>query len=244
MKINRQELSDALLLVSLYEFPDIPQESNAGHSFSLAFQEKIRKISRKSESTAWRFWQAPLKRAILIALLVAIMLTTIACATPAIRNAIIHFFFTESESGESYVITFDPEQAANSPRQIEESWIPSYEPPNSTLIMQEASEAMVTYIWMDDNNGVITYSQIPIPENANETNWIGIDAEDVSCSSKEINGYRVEIVSNQEMNQYTAIWTNNRYIFIVEVSSEDSYPEGILIAIMESLERVELIDVE
>ena len=244
MRINRQELSDALLLVSMYEFRDIPQESDISHSFSFIFQEKIRKISHKSESAVWRFWQVPVKRAILIALLVAITLTTIACATPAIRDAIIDFFFTESESGESYAITFDPEQAANAPHKIEEYWIPSYEPANSTLIMQEASEAGVVYIWMDDKNGVVTYSQMPIPENANETNWIGIDAEDISRSSKEINGYRVEIISNQELNQYTAIWTDNRYIFMLEVSSEDPAPEAVLISIMESLERVELIDLD
>ena len=242
MKVDRKELGDALLLVSLYEFRDILPDSDVVHTFSPTFQERVRKISRKSESATWRFWQAPVKRAILIALLVAIMLMTIACATPTIRDAIIDFFFTESESGESYVITFDLEQAANAPHEIEEYWIPSYEPTNSTLIMQEASEAMVMYIWMDDNNGVITYSQIPIPENANETNWIGIDAEDVSRSTKEINGYRVEIVSNQELNQYTAIWTDNRYIYRIEVSSEDPNPENVLISMMESLERVEFMD--
>lgn len=244
MKINCKELGDVLLLVSLYEFRDVPPENSIDHLFSSTFQEKILKISHKSENVAWRLWQAPVKRAIIIALLVAVMLTTIACATPAIREAIIDFFFTESESGESYAITFDPEQAANAPRKIEEYWIPSYEPPNSTLIMQETSKAGVVYVWMDDNNGVMTYSQMPIPENANETNWIGIDAEDVSRSSKEINGYRVEIVSNQELDQYTAVWTDNRYIFMLEVSGEDPDPEDILISMMESLERVELIDID
>lgn len=242
MRVNRKELGDVLLLVSLYEFRDIPPENSIDHSFSSAFQEKILKISHKSESAVWRFWQAPVKRAIIIALLVAIMLTTIACATPAIRDALIDFFFTESESGESYAITFDPEQAANAPHEIEEYWIPSYEPPNSTLIMQEASEAGVVYVWMDDKNGIITYSQMPIPENANETNWIGIDAEDVLRESKEINGYRVETVSNQELNQYTAIWTDNRYIYRVEVSCEDSNPENVLVSIMESLVKTNTAD--
>ena len=194
MKTNRKELGDALLLASLYEFQNIPVESNIEHSFSVAFQNQIRKINHKSKSTVWRFWQAPVKRAILIVLLVAIMLTTIACATPAIREAIIDFFFTTSEDGESYGITFDPEQAANAPRKIEEYWIPSYEPPNSNLVIQEVSCAGVVYAWMDDQNGIISYSQMFIPKNANETNWIVINAEDISRSSKEINGYSVEIV--------------------------------------------------
>ena len=244
MRVNRKELGDVLLLVSQYEFREVPPENSIDHSFSSAFQKKILKLSHKSERAAWRLWQAPLKRTIIIALFVAIMLTTIACATPAIRDAIIDFFFARSESGESYAITFDPEQAANAPHKIEEYWFPSYEPPNSTLIMQKASEAGVVYIWMDDENGVITYSQMPIPENVNETNWIGINAEDVVRSSKEISGYQVEIVSNQELNQYTAIWTDNRYIYRVEVSSEDSNPEDILIPILESLERVKLIDLD
>lgn len=243
MRVNCKELGDVLLLVSLCEFQDIPAEADIDHSFSPSFHEQIRRISRKSENVAWRFWHAPVKRAILIALLVVVMLTTIACATPAIREAIINFFFTESGTRESYGITFDPEQAVNAPHEIEEYWIPSYEPPNSNLVMQEISSSGVVYVWVDDQNGVITYSQMFIPENADETSWIGIDAEDVARSSKVISRYQVEIVSNQELNQYTAIWTDSRYIYRVEISNNDPNPESVLIAIMESLERVELIDV-
>jgi hypothetical protein len=240
LKVDRKELSDVLLLVSLYEFQDVRAESSVDHSFSTAFQENIHKISRKSESAVWRYWQAPLKRAILIALLAAIILTTIACATPAIRDAIIDFFFTKSEDGERYGITFDPKQAANAPHEIEEYWLPSYAPPDSTLVVQESSRAGVVYVWTDDKNGVVTYNQMFIPEYANETNWIGIDAEDVLRSSKVLNGYQVEIVSNQDFNQYTAIWTDNRYIYMVEVSNDNPNPERILVSIMESLIRTEI----
>lgn len=242
MKVNRKELGDALLWVTLYEFQDIPTEDSIEHSFSKSFQDNIQSISRKSENAVWRLWQAPLKRAILIALLTAILLATVACATPAIREAIIDFFFEESTDGKSYVIKFDPEQAANAPRKIEEYWIPTYETPDYSLILQEKSSAGVVFAWMNENNGIITYSQLFIPENANETNWLGIDAEDVVRSSKIINGYQVEIVSNQELNQYTAIWTDNRYIYRVEISNNDPNPESVLIAIMESLVQAEAVD--
>lgn len=239
LKLNRKELSDALLWVTMYEFRNVPSEASIDHSFSEDFQDAIAKISRRSENAVWRLWQAPLKRAILIALLTAILLATVACATPAIREAIIDFFFSESADGKSYVITFDPEQAANAPRKIEEYWLPTYETPDYALILQEKSSAGVVFAWMNENSDIITYSQLFIPENANETNWLGIDAEDVYRDSKVINGYQVEIVSNLELKQYTAIWTDNRYIYRVEVSNDNTTPDSIVISIMESLVKVD-----
>ena len=94
LKINRVQLGEALLLVTLDQFQGIPAEAEIEHTFSQSFQEKNRSITRRSENVAWRFWQTPVKRAALIAILIMVMLVTVACATPAIRNAIINFFRT------------------------------------------------------------------------------------------------------------------------------------------------------
>lgn len=239
MKINRIQLGEALLLVTLDEFQSVPAEAEIQHTFSRGFQEKIRSITRKSESVAWRVWQAPVKRAILIAILIMIMLVTVACATPEIRNAIIDFFFVESEA--DYGIRFDPDEAANAPHVIENVYVPVVAQEGYTLSFKECTNAVVEYIWTNNHNEYIYYSQAIIQRDAPDRVWASIDAEGTKRTTKNINGYLVEILENQTDQQYVAVWTDNRYVYTVDISVLDSNQETILKAIMDSLVEVETI---
>lgn len=237
MKIDRAQLGEVLLDISLYEFCNVPPENAIDHTFSRKFQEGIRKINKKSESLTWRVWQAPLKRAILIAVLVVLMLATIACATPAVREAIIDFFMVND--GESFGITFDPNDAANAPRTIEKYWAPACEPKNYSLALKKGNDAGLTFVWTNGNGEYISYAQSLIQENATTETWIGIDAEGTNRTSKIINGYWVEIISSEADQQFVAVWTDNEYIYTVDISGTD--PEGILESIMVSLVEVDAV---
>lgn len=240
MKIDGTQLGEVLLKITLDQFQRVPDEAEIDYKFSPSFQNNIRGISRKSEHITWRIWQAPMKRLILIAVLVTVMLALIACATPAIRGAIIDFFVIEAET--SYGITFDPDAAVNAPHAIENIYIPNFEPEGYTCILKDANTSGVECIWISDDNEYIDYQQYVIQENATSSTWTGIDAEGTSRTTKIINGYLVEIINGEADHQYVATWTDNRYIYVVDISVIDSDPEPIVEAIMNSLTEVETIE--
>lgn len=240
MKIDRTQLGDILLKITLDQFQSVPDEAEIEHKFSQSFQNDIRSISRKSEYITWRVWQAPVKRLLLIAILVTVMLALIACATPAIREVIIDFFLIQEET--NYGITFSPDEAANAPHMIENVYIPTFEPEGYMCILKEHDKAGVEFIWVNEYDEYINYRQSVIHKNATSSTWTGIDAEGTSRITKNINGYLVEIITGEAEHQYIAVWTDNRYIYVVDISVIDSDPEVILEAIMNSLTEVETIE--
>ena len=240
MKINRIQLGEALLTITLDQFQSVPAEAEIEHTFSQKFQERIRDINKKSKSTPWRVWQMPVKRVVLIAILIMAMLVTVACATPAIRNAIIEFFFVENEA--DYGITFDPDKAANAPHRIENFYIPTFDPEGYTLTLNKLDSSGVEYIWINDSDEYIYYRQSIIHQDTTDSTWISIDAETTQHRTEHINGYLVEIISNEAECQYVAVWTDNQYIYKVDISVFDANPGLILEAVMNSLTEVETID--
>lgn len=239
MKINRIQLGEALLLVTLDEFQSVPSEAEIEHTFSQGFQAKIRGINKKSENAAWRVWQTPVKRAVLITVLIMVMLVTVACATPAIRNAIIDFFFVEDAT--AYGICFDPDETVNAPYVIEDFYVPTFDPEGYTLILKECTSSRGEYLWVNGYDEYIHYWQSLVRQSSTIDTWIGIDAEATNRTTKNINGYLVEIISNKENRQYVAVWTDNPYIYKVDISILGSDQETILKAIMDSLVEVETI---
>lgn len=239
MKINRHQLGEVLLKETLKEFQNIPSEAEIDHTFSDSFQAEIRSITRKSESAVWRVWQTPMKRAVLIAILVMIMLVTAACATPAIRNAIMAFFVVEDKT--AYGITFDPHQAANAPPVIENICVPYFEPEGYTLVLEESDSSRVEYAWINEHDEYIGYRQSLMRQSSTVDTWMGIDAEATNRTTKNINGYLVEIISNKENRQYVAVWTDNRYIYKADISVMGDNQEAILKEMMDSITEVNTI---
>ena len=240
MKINRHQLGEVLLEATLNQFQSIPPETEIDYAFSRSFQTKIRSISQKSESTVWRVWQTPVKRAVLIVILAMIMLATVACAAPAIRNAIISFFFIEDET--AYGITFDPYEAAHAPRMIEDVYVPAFEPVGYTLVHEESNDAGVEYLWINDQDEYIHYKQSLMRQSSAIDTWMGIDSDATNRTTKNIDGYLVEIISNKEDFQYIAVWTDNRYIYWVDISVMGDNQETILKEMMDSITEVKTID--
>ena len=240
MKINRIQLGEALLTVTLDQFQSVPSEAEIEHTFSRGFQVKIQNITRKSESVAWRVWQTPVKRAVLIAVLIMIMLVTVACAMPGIRNAIIDFFFVEDEK--AYGICIDPYETTPPLNIIENYYAPTFEPEGYTLILKEYMQSGVEFIWKNEFNEYIYYRQTVIQQGISDSGESTIDAEGTKRTTKNINGYLVEIISNEVEQQYVAVWTDNRYVYSVDISVKGSNQEKILNKIMDSIVEVKTIN--
>ncbi len=237
MKIDRIQLADALLQVTLDQFQGIPEEGEIHHEFSRRFQENISRIQRKSEGILLGAWSVPVRKLVFIAVLVAVMLATLACAMPAIRKAILKFFIVEKET--YYGITFDPDEAVNTPSCIEKPYIPSFEPEGYTLTIQEYNSATSVLMWVNEDGGYIHYHQAVVQENAGRTLWTGIDAEGADRITREIDGYLVEIVRDPENLQYVAVWTDDQYIYTLDISDASSDPEQILRGMINSMVKLQ-----
>ena len=240
MKINRIQLGEALVRATLDQLKNTPAENEIHYTFSRNFEANIRDMDKKSKSVTWRVWQTPVKRAVLIAVLIMVMLITVACATPVIRNAIIDFIFVDGET--AYGITFDPCEATNAPCMIEDIYVPTFEPKGYILSSKEHTSAKVEYLWKNEHGEYINYRQSLVPESASDSTWTVIDAEGTRRTTKNINGYLVEIISNKVDQQFVAMWTDNCYFYVVNVSVIASDSEFILEAVINSLTEVKTIE--
>ena len=126
-------------------------------------------------------------------------------AVPAIREAIIQFFFRNE--GTHYEFSFDPEQAATAPDVAEKIYCATYSPKGYTQITADISFAGAGYIWLDESGeGYIMFNQYIIPEDNNS----GPNAEGVATEILNLNGYEVFCVHDEGTMYY---WTNNEYFF-------------------------------
>ena len=89
MSKTRTPFKQALLDAVLEEFADIPDsEDEIDVTFSPAFLEKSQRLIRNTERKSWRYVNTAVKRAVWVAILTALLVTT-AMAIPAVREAII-----------------------------------------------------------------------------------------------------------------------------------------------------------
>lgn len=237
MKINRTQLAEALLEITLAQLREVPEEAENQHEFSQRFQDNIARICEKKESAAFCFWSTPVKRLVFIAVVVGVMFATIACAMPAVRKAIIRFFIVENET--NYGIAFDRDGAENAPDIVENVYIPNFQPEGYTLVLAQSSAVGTDLRWVNAKDEYIFYQQSVIQEDTEKGEWIGINAEGTSRITKDIGGYLVEIITGQSDRQYVAVWTDEQYVYTVDISVLSSDQEEILRAIMKSLKEVE-----
>lgn len=236
MKIERSQLRTALLAVALQEYAAIPPEDHIDHTFSQTFRQQARELNRNAQKKTWRYWNAYHRRIILIAVIVALIATLAACA-PIVRKLYIEYFFVDH--GTHYGITFDPEQAAAAPDKCETYYIPQWSPDGSEPFIKQASAIGIAYAWTYKDVGAISYRQIPLPRDATNSTWMGIDAEHTERSSRQINGCKVELFDDAEYGYLMALWTDNSYLYTIEISPTDKNSLNTVKEIMDSLVAVE-----
>ena len=199
----------ALLDATLEEFSDIPDhEEEIDVTFSIAFVEKSERLIQNMQRKTWRYVNTTTKRIALIAIIVALLATTV-MAFPSIREAIIKFFL--HDEGTHYEFSFDPEQAANAPNCIETAYVPSYIPDGYSKSFETINIATVAIGWCNSDNWEIYYNQAPMPDDFKNSTRGGINAEGATTQSIGINGYEVIRIEDAEVVSY--VWTNNEYMF-------------------------------
>ncbi len=203
-RIERTPFEQALLDVILEEFSTIPSEKEIEITISLGFQKTCEQLLKRARHGVVSRVGIAFRRAIIIAAIIAALITT-AMAVPVIREAIIQFFFRNE--GTHYEFSFDPEQAATAPDVAEKIYCATYIPKGYTQITADISFAGAGYIWLDESGeGYIMFNQYIIPEDNNS----GPNAEGTATEILNINGYQVFCVYDEGSMYY---WTDNEYFF-------------------------------
>ncbi len=203
-RIERTPFEQALLDVILEEFATIPSENEIDITVSLNFQKTCEQLLKRARHGVVSRVGIAFRRAIIIAAIIAALITT-AMAVPAIREATIQFFFRNE--GTHYEFSFDPEQAATAPDVAEKIYRATYIPKGYTQITADISFAGAGYIWLDESGeGYIMFNQYIIPEDNNS----GPNAEGTATEILNLNGYEVFCVHDEGTMYY---WTNNEYFF-------------------------------
>lgn len=200
----------ALLDAILEEYSDIPSDEEViDLELSADFVRRSELLIHKTQRKTWYYINTGLKRVLLVALIAALLATTV-FAIPAVREKLLKFF-AQNEGG-YYSYTFDPEQAANVPHCIETAYYPTYVPDGYVLQFNVTSVAGVGVAWENPDELVIFYTQDFIPEDPQYYHESGgINADGNTLTSIVLNGY--EVIRGEDDEAIYYVWTNHEYLF-------------------------------
>lgn len=104
MAITEIEFDRAFREAVASEFKDVPlNEEEIDYTFSKKFEKKMEKLIRSEKKVYWRFVNTAYKKAILVAVIIAIMLSCV-LSVSAVRKSIINFIVEIYESFVSFDI--------------------------------------------------------------------------------------------------------------------------------------------
>ena len=201
----------ALVDSVLKEYADILDNKNIPDTFSDDFKQWIETCRKKNR--VGKLSAGTVVKRILIAAILAALLAGAAMAIPAIREAVIDFFFHEDDV--QIGITFDPEQAATAPQEIVKPYTVTYVPDAFMLSVEVEEKEVAFYWWTNNLDQWITFTQSPMPDYPENGNWWSTDAEDIARRTVLMGDYLVEIIETQD--NYKLVWTNNEYLFTLEL---------------------------
>lgn len=220
---NRSIFKAALVEAVLHEYKDILNSTGTQYEPSEKFKNRIGMIienfnkSRTATVTV-------IKRLILVAIIAA-LLTGCALAIPAVREYLLDYFL--NDHGSWYGVTFDPEEVKDAPHEIEVFFAPTYTPPGYEVMAEDYSVAGGDVFYVNADDLLIAYAQKPIPSDATQDDWIGIDADDNVRTTLTIDGYKVEQIKDEYYT--TLIWTDNNYLYTLDYHTELDDEEAIKI---------------
>lgn len=206
------EFQRALLDAVLEDYADIPAEEEIDLTFSPEFESRAQTLISRTDSRLWRATNTALKRILLIAAVIATLAAT-AFAVPPIREAILDYFLTDRDS--YYGITFDPDEAADAPRELQTAYAPYWVPDGFELAIEDISAAGGAFWYVDAGDNWICFTQYLLPADAAD-DWFSINAEETDRYSRLVGEYRVEVIESHSV--YFWIWTDNEYLYSLECS--------------------------
>lgn len=209
-KRTLRPFENALVDCVLEEFKDVPAEDEIDMTFSPAFEAKAQELIRKSERNHWSSGKVFLRKVAIVALISAMLLLT-ACSIPAVREAIIEFFF--KDVGTHYEFYYDPDDIANAPQAIETVYFPTYIPDGYTETLIDYHVAAVTGFWCTEDERSLNYAQVLLPENPLSGEGTHINSEGAEAEWITVNNCQVLRIEDKLWISY--VWVTNEYEFSI-----------------------------
>lgn len=200
---------NALLDRTLQGFDYVPAAESIKHEFSPRFEREARRIIKKSASNVWHCVNTTAKK-ILIAAIIAALLTGTVLAVPALREGLIRIFI--HDDGNLYSFTVDRNMIANAPTEIETAYSLTYIPDGYELANTVAvREGVVSLTYIDENDSWIDFRQEIVTQDPRNS-LSGADSERSELKHVVLNGYEVIRIIHEE-GEVQLVWTDDEYFF-------------------------------
>lgn len=209
MQKTRSTFENALLDSVLHDFADVSPSESIEHEFSLEFKQNAEKLIKKSGSNAWHCVNTTAKK-LLIAAIIAALLTGTVLAVPALREGLLGFFV--HDNGSMYFFTVDRDTIRNAPKEIETVYTLGYVPDEYEVFMKMANSGFASFDYMDKNGDVIWFAQELVTGDHRNTLGGLADSERSKLEHIELNGYEVVRITHEE-GDIELLWTDDEYFF-------------------------------
>ena len=210
MEKTMSAFENALLDKALRSFDYIPTAEEIDHEFSPEFERKSEKLIKKSGSNVWHCVNTTAKR-LLIAAIIAALLTGTVLAVPALREGLIRMFV--HDNGSMYYFSVDRNMIENAPTEIETAYSLTYIPDGYKLVNTVAArEGIVSLDYMDENEGLISFDQELVTQDPRNKLGGMADSERSKLEHVELNGYKVVQIIHED-GEVEFLWTDNEYFF-------------------------------
>lgn len=230
MSLSRADLNKAFREAASYEFREIPRnDALIQYEFSVGFEQRMEALLKKEKKLSWRMFNTAAKRAVIVATLLVMMLTT-ACAVPSIREPLVEFV---KEIFETHILLdFDRE----GPDVIEEEYYPTFIPSGYEEEWVDQDEGYLKIYYKDEDGNRLDFTQ------STGGAFLALDTEHSELKNLNIAGREVELhiaeySDNDDRRIITAIWIENSYL--MEVGSHGTLDEATVIKIIEGIAKKE-----
>lgn len=209
MEKTMSAFENALLDKTLRSFDYVPAAEEIDHEFSPEFERKSEKLIKKSGSNVWHCVNTTAKR-LLIAAIIAALLTGTVLAVPALREGLIRMFV--HDNGSMYFFTVDRNMIENAPTEIETAYNFTYLPDGYEVVCEVINEKIVSMDYMDENGGWISFTQELVTQDPRNKLGGMSDSERSKLEHVALNGYKVVQIIHEE-GEVEFLWTDNEYFF-------------------------------
>lgn len=226
---NKQLFINALREADNYFLEQIPAESELDYTFSAKFEKKIEKLIRAERKVYWRFVNTTYKKAIIAAVILAIILSCV-LGVSAVREGVIKFIIEKSNT--SYDFKID----GNGTNEISYKYKFSTIPEGFREIKVFEDATGIDYEYANDIGDVIKLSQ-----HITDGTFLTYDNEHGTLSEITVNGMKVYIYVldpdsySVKAREYTAAEWLTKDGYILKISYEGHTDIDTMIAFIESV---------
>ncbi|MGM9591489.1 MAG: DUF4367 domain-containing protein [Oscillospiraceae bacterium] len=214
IKKTLSTFEEVLLDSTLLEFAGVPSEEDIEYSFSEGFEQKAKKLIKKSGTAAWHCVNTTAKK-LLIAAIITALLVSSAMAIPPVREELLKFF--AHNTGVNYYFTVDEDAIKNAPKELEIVYSPSYVPDGYELVDETVCSGFASFTYLSPDGDLLDFTQEKMPDDPNYAVGSSPDAERSKVDYVEIKGYKViQLIWDQPGDEAVSlIWTNEDYFFSI-----------------------------